>query len=300
MINSRLRSKEVEMEAIKSINLNTDLNKYISNMKNSGYELEKWFISINVHIQSKIQYLPVDNELSPVMTGLSNNKELTHFAQSLKYRLESIYFQSQLIEVITKSTLEKFNIDPMDNENSNLILSYHLQLNTLLDNLIIYDLSLIEYSLTFFSHLCFKKIINDWKSFQSKVKTDSKSGFILPFLSKYNKSIIALKIYRNDLVHKSIVGFPFGTKIQFMSKDQNEFCNFNIGISTKLRKMCKEFIFNNDLDFDNLITLHFSVTTSIFNMCAEFFQILFHNLYDSELKPKFFKPLVFKKIQNKN
>ncbi len=271
-------------ENVVKIDLKSNFSKYLTDMHIEGNNLSNFSRSIHIHAQSKIVYIHIEGKgLSPVMTTILGNKELVEYNLSLEYRLQSLYYQSSLIMEIIYSKISDFinNYSKKDNqiEQERILDSFRLQISTILDNLIIYLLSLIEYTLTFVSHLCLKKIENDWKKFYMLIKDKDSIKFIIPFMKKYNKTIISLKDYRNSLIHKKINGFPLGYSINWDPKENEEMFSFLIGISPEAEKMCKEFIFKSNLDYSNFVTLHYTISIEFIKICRELHELIFNNLW---------------------
>lgn len=271
---------------ILGIDRNFNHSEIINSILREGENLIKIIYDIHRHFVPKIQYHNLNGRFVPVLNSLGSNENLINYTKSIIYRINTFIVQIELIEETlhgmlieaNKNSYKKFQLNDYNDDN------YLTRTNVLLDNLIIYCLTLIEYIVNFTTHICFKRRSYDWKQFYNKVRNNKEYDFLKVKTQKYNKTIKELKDYRNSLIH-----------IQINQKNRKIIHNFingqtsyKLDYSDRLISTTKKFIFNDNLDYSNNIVLHYSIVREFIKVSQDIAQTLRQNMFDKNGKSRFY------------
>lgn len=275
-----------EEKKIIEIDINYDHSEIINSIIKDSQNLTAIIFDIHRHYVPKIQYQELNGILVPVMYSLGSNDNLIIYTESIHYRVNSFIVQIEIIEETLKGLLVEANKDKYEKLKSKKFNDRNslTRLNVLLDNLIIYSLTLIEYTLTYISHICSEKIINNWKQFFNEVRKESKYDFLQPKVQFYNRTITKLQEYRNSLIHKQINSKY--TKVSFEFNKGR--ISYEFHYSDVLLSTTKKFAFKDNLDFSNNIILHYSIVKEFIKVSSDIALTLRDNMFDENGKAKFY------------
>ena len=276
------------MENIEIVEIDKDFD-HSEMIKSIVKEVEKLIniiFDVHRHYVPKIQYHKLNGILVPVMQHFGSNDNLIIYTESIHYRLNSLIVQIEIIEETLKQLLVEANKDKYEKFKAKKFndRNFLTRLNVLLDNLIIYNLTLIEYALTYITHICSNKIINNWKKFYNEVRRESKYDFLKSKIEYYNLTITKLQEYRNSLIHKQI-NSKYTKVCLELTRGR---ISYEFHSSEALLSTIKKFVFKDNLDFSNNILLHYSIVKEFIKVSQDLALTLRLNMFDENGKSVYY------------